>query len=336
MIKTKNNTLNIVSRTKEQILRFGRCIFTALVISFSGINFSFADTPKEAKPPITIKAEVNKHSVAIGDKIKYTITVSCGKDIEVEFPDFGKSLENFAIKDFGSSRKAFFSKQTITSWYLLDTYVTGESTIPKTAIKYRQKGQTVWNEAEITEQKITVKSMLEKAGPSAGLRDIKNPVNLPQNFSRYFIIAMLILAAVLILSAVFLLKTKNAQGLSSLKPAHEIAYEQLEALKKKDLVGQGKIKEFYIEISDITRHYIENRFNIKAPEMTTEEFFIKVKEHPQFQAGHKALLKEFLVFCDLVKFAKYSPSKQQIDSAFESAEKFIGQTKDKEEKTVSN
>ncbi len=340
MIKTKNDTLNIISFprfkvTNEQILRFGCCIFTAFAITFSGINFSFADTPKEPKAPIAIKAEVDKHSVAIGDKIKYTIAVFCAKNIEVEFPDFGKNLENFAIKDFASSRKTFFGKQRITTWYLLDTYVTGESIIPKAVIKYRRSGQKDWNQAEIPEQKITVKSMLEKAGPNAILRDIKNPVNLPQKINRYFIMAMLILAVILILSAVFLLKTKNTPGLSSLKPAHEIAYEQLAALRKKDLIGQGKIKEFYIEISDITRHYIENRFNIKAPEMTTEEFFIKVKVHPQFKAGHKTLLKEFLLCCDLVKFAKYTPLTPEIDSTFESAEKFIGQTKE-EQKTLTN
>ncbi len=320
--------------TKRQILRFKHYILTALVIAFSGIDLSFAGAADHPQTPITIKAEVNKHSVAIGDKIKYTINVSCSKNIEVEFPDFGKNLENFAIKDFGQRRKTFFGKQTIYTWYLLDTYVTGEATIPKTAIKYRQKGLTAWNEAEINEQKITVKSMLENAGPGTSLRDIKKPVNLPQKFTYYFIIAALISAVILILSAVFLRKAKNTRGLSGLKPAHEIACEQLAALKKKDLITQGKIKEFYIEISDITRRYIENRFNIKAPEMTTEEFFFKVKEHPQFKVEHKTLLKEFLLCCDLVKFAKYSPSKQEIDSAFESAEKFITQTKEEQKEST--
>lgn len=309
------------------------CLAIIQAAIFTGFNSSFADAATEPKMPIAVKTEVNKHSVAIGDKIKYTITVYCAKNIEVEFPDFGKNLENFAIKDFGSSRKIHFRKQTLTTWYLLDTYVTGESTIPKSAIKYRQKGQTVWNEAEIKEQKISVKSMLEKAGPNAALRDIKEPVNLPQKLNLYFIMAILILAVILAVSAVFLFKTRNAQELARFKPAHEIAYEQLAALKKKGLIGQGKIMEFYIEISDITRHYIENRFNIKAPEMTTEEFFIKVRENPHFKAEHKTLLKEFLACCDLVKFAKYSPSKQEIDSAFESAEKFIGQTRQEETNT---
>ncbi len=333
MKKLQNSPLINVSIKRVSVLG---CLTITLAALFNGLNFSFADTPKGSKAPITIKAEVDKHSVAIGDKIKYIITVSCSKNIKVEFPDFGKNLENFAIKDFGSSRKAFFGKQTITTWYLLDTYVTGESTIPKTTIKYRQKGQTVWNEAEIKEQKITVRSMLEKAGHDAALRDIKEPVNLPQKLNFYFIMAILILAAILAVSTVFLLKTRDTRELTRFKPAHEIAYEQLAALKKKNLIEQGRIKEFYIEISDITRHYIENRFNIKAPDMTTEEFFIKVKVHPQFNAEHKMLLKDFLVCCDLVKFAKYSPSQEEIDSAFESAEKFIGQTKEEEQKTVAD
>lgn len=304
------------------------CWAITLALIFNGLNFSVADAANAPK----IKAEISKHSVAIGDKIKYTITVSCAKDIEVELPDFGKNLQNFAIKDFSSSRKTFFGKQIITTWYLLDTYVTGESIIPKTAIKYRQKGQTLWNEAEIKEQKITVKSMLENAGANASLHDIKKPVNLPQRFKRYLIMAMLILAAALAIFALFLLRAKKSQELARFKAADEIAYEQLAALKKKDLIGQGKIKEFYIEISDITRHYIENRFKIKAPEMTTEEFFFEVKEHPQFNAGHKTLLKDFLFCCDLVKFAKYFPPKQELDSAFEAAEKFIGQTKEEAQK----
>lgn len=316
--------------TKRQKLHFKWFIFAASVMTFSGINLFFAEGATKPKTPITIKAEVNKHTVNIGDKIKYTITISYSKNIEVEFPDFVKNLGNFAIKDFGERQKSFLGKQTVTTWYLLDTYVTGESIIPKTTIKYRQKGLTVWSEAEIDEQKITVKSMLENTGTNAGLRDIKKPVNLPQKFKNYFILIILFLTASLILLAVFLLKTKAGLGLSNLKPAHEIAYEQLNALKKKNLIGQGKIMEFYIEISDITRHYIENRFDIKAPEMTTEEFFIKVKEHAQFKTEHKTLLKEFLICCDLVKFAKYSPLPEEINSAFVTAEKFVEQTKEEQ------
>ncbi len=318
IIKTKNNYIN-------PLWRIG-AIFAAIILNSFSLSLAYT--------PITITAEVNKHSVAIGDKIKYALTVSCSKDIEVEFPDFAKNLENFAVKDFGESRKTFFGKQTINIWYLLDTYVTGESTIPKATIKYRQKGQTAWNEAEIKEQKITVKSMLENAGPNPGLRDIKKPVNLPQKINLYLIIIILFLGAAIIILTVFLLKTKARLGLSSLKAAHELAYEQLNALKKKDLIAQGKIMEFYIEISDITRHYIENRFNIKAPEMTTEEFFAKAKEHAQLKTEHKTLLKEFLVCCDLVKFAKYFPPSEEINSAFETAEKFIEQTKEEQKEPV--
>ena len=335
MKKIKNDILSIIflyrsQVTKKKLPRFARCICAALAITFSGMNFSFADAPKGSQAPIAIKTEIDKHSIAIGDKIKYTIAVSCAKNIEVEFPDFGKNLENFAIKDFGSSRRFSLRKQSIKNWYLLDTYVTGESIIPKAVIKYRQIGQKEWQEAEIPEQKINVKSILKNGASSADVQDIEDPIDLPQRHGYFFIISALILAAILSVSAVIVLKAKNTRGSPRFKPAHEIAYEQLTALKKKGLIAQGKIMEFYIEISDIARHYIENRFNIKAPEMTTEEFFIKIKEHSQFQTGHKALLKEFLACCDLVKFAKYAPSKQEIEAAFGSTEKFIEQTKEEQ------
>ncbi|MEA3306109.1 MAG: hypothetical protein U9R52_04770, partial [Candidatus Omnitrophota bacterium] len=111
------------------------------------------------------------------------------------------------------------------------------------------------------------------------------------------------------------------------RPAHRLAYEALRELEKKNYIKQGKIKKYYIELSDIARHYLENRFNIKAPEMTTEEFLLKAKEAKELGSEHKNLLKGFLSHCDSVKFAKYGPSEKEISSSFESAKILIDQTK---------
>ena len=89
-------------------------------------------------------------------------------------------------------------------------------------------------------------------------------------------------------------KKENARGGIRLRPAHEIALAQLERLKMQYQIRSGKIKEYYVQISGIIRHYLENRFKLRAPEMTTEEFLIHVRDYSQFADGHKALLKEFL------------------------------------------
>ncbi|MDD5634688.1 MAG: hypothetical protein PHW46_05385, partial [Candidatus Omnitrophica bacterium] len=112
-----------------------------------------------------------------------------------------------------------------------------------------------------------------------------------------------------------------------IKSADEIAYEQLTILKNKELPKKGLIKEYYTELSDIIRHYLENRFNFRAPEMTTEEFLESVKRSPELSIEHRGLLQDFLSQCDMVKFAKYGPTQLEMLDSFKAAERFIDQTR---------
>jgi len=282
---------------------------------------------KEPVGPITVKAGADKDVVAIGDKIKYSIIITKDKDVEVEPLAFGQDLGNFAIKDFGSQRSVSFNKEKISQWYLLDTYVTGKSSIPKVTIKYKRKQDKDWRQIEAPEVTIEVKSVLEKAVSNAQMRDIRGPVSLSGLLNKYLVFAVLaVFAALGVLARYFLLKSKKA-GFIPKKPAHEIAYSQLEALKKKDYITQGRIKEYYTEVSDIIRRYLENRFMLKAPEMTTEEFLARARDAAELSNEQKNLLKEFLLCCDLVKFARYAPGADEMTAIFDSAKHFIDQTK---------
>jgi hypothetical protein len=91
---------------------------------------------------------------------------------------------------------------------------------------------------------------------------------------------------------------------------------------------------YYVELSFIIRRYIEDRFDVRAPEMTTEEFLSKVKDMNVLSDEQKALLKNFLSYCDLIKFAKYGSTYEEMEASFESAKKFIGQTKEIEVSTT--
>ena len=52
------------------------------------------------------------------------------------------------------------------------------------------------------------------------------------------------------------------------------------------------------------RHYIEDRFGLRAPEQTTEEFLAELRQKHVFGERQKDLLRAFLEHCDLVKFAE--------------------------------
>ena len=50
----------------------------------------------------------------------------------------------------------------------------------------------------------------------------------------------------------------------------EIAFDRLEALLAANLVEDGKIKEFYLGLSTILRHYIEERFRLRARKISSK------------------------------------------------------------------
>lgn len=322
-MRSYTNQSQKMRKLQNKIQFLGLGIFIAAII-ISGC----ARAKKDPLAAIRIRAEVDKAIVAIGDKIKYTILIEKDKDIEVEPTVFGENLGNFAIKDFGSKRSALFKREKVSEWYILDTYITGKTTIPKVSIKYKRKNDKDWSQLETAEISIEVKSILDKAGVNAQMRDVKQPVGLPFAISKYFILGSVLVLIVLGLCAGYFLRKKQDEHIIPKKPAHEIAYEQLEALKAKDYINQGLIKEYYTEVSDIIRHYLENRFLLRAPEMTSEEFLVKARDAAELSSEHKNLLKEFLLCCDLVKFARYAPSADEVGAVFDSAKHFIDQTKE--------
>jgi hypothetical protein len=162
------------------------------------------------------------------------------------------------------------------------------------------------------------------------IRDIKPPLAYPWNFW-YLVIAV----AVIGLALLAWLLTKRLSGHIKIekrqpvvppRPAWEIALEQLAALLARNLPASGQIKEYFSGLSDIVRHYIERRFDLRAPEMTTPEFLEAMNKAQALRHEHKQILREFLACCDMVKFAKYGPSEQEIEAAADMTKRFIYET----------
>ena len=83
---------------------------------------------------------------------------------------------------------------------------------------------------------------------------------------------------------------------------------------------------WYVELSDIVRRYIEERFALRAPELTTEEFLAEAGRSAELTAGNRELLSAFLATCDRVKFARYSPDEDESRGALQEAKRFLNET----------
>jgi len=292
-----------------------------------------------SKAPIEVITSVDRPSVTIGDKIRYSIVISKDKDIEVDLKDFGHNFGIFSIRDFGSEKRVFLRKDKIVQWFILDTYITGKSVIPKVTVKYKKSGGNVWDEIEGKEIEVEVKSLLPAEPGTSGsnqMYDIEDPVKVSNPKQKFLIFVSVLAVLVLLAAVVYAFLRKNKRVLIKTKSADQIAYEQLDILKSKDYITKGLVQQYYTEISDIIRHYLGNRFNLRAPEMTTEEFLAGARDSAFLLNEHKLLLKEFLVCCDLVKFAKYAPAENEINSVFDAAKRFVDQTKEEVSDKIDN
>ena len=84
--------------------------------------------------------------------------------------------------------------------------------------------------------------------------------------------------------------------------------------------------QFISAVSDIIRQYLEERFDLKAPERTTEEFLLEMKNSPVLLPEHKQQLADFLNRCDLVKFARYEPTESELGDIHHVAVRFVDET----------
>jgi hypothetical protein len=110
-------------------------------------------------------------------------------------------------------------------------------------------------------------------------------------------------------------------------PAHIRAKQKLEEALA--LISQPK--EFCILVSDTIRFYLEERFDFRAPERTTEEFLYELQTTDRLMAEQKEKLGEFLESCDLVKFAKYEPGEAELRELHGSALRLVEETEPKPE-----
>jgi hypothetical protein len=280
------------------------------------------------KDPVSVMASTDVQEATIGDKIRYVITIISHPEIQVETPQFGENLGGFAIKDFGREKPRKYKGKLIQKqWYVLDTYVTGTYNIPAPVVKYTGSDGAE-AQASGNEVSLVVKSVIPDSENPEDIKDIAEPVELPVDYTPYILIGVvfIILAGGGIAAYILIRRRKKTGGVEPPKPAHEIAYEQLQQIAEAGLIESGEIERYYVLLSAVVRYYLENRFGLHAPEMTTEEFLQKAASESQLKDEHKTLLGRFLTECDLVKFARYGPHKDQMKTAFESAKRFVDET----------
>lgn len=155
------------------------------------------------------------------------------------------------------------------------------------------------------------------------IRDIAPPVEIPSGHEwLWWVGGTIVVLALLIAAWRYWQKRKTAKPIIVEIPAHERARRKLEAAL--NLFDQPK--PFCTIVSDAVRLYLEERFGLRAPERTTDEFLGDLSRSAALTQAQKASLEQFLSACDMVKFAKYEPQRPELEALYNSALRLIEET----------
>lgn len=286
------------------------------------------------EPPVSVSVRVEPQTVSIGSRFRYLVEVVSNPGAEVFVTQPSERIGDFEIVDFGVDPAVVRDGKTVlTRWYSLVGYSPGEHMVKSPPVHYRVAGSDML-EAPGAEIRVSVESVLEKAGSPTDIRDIRAPEDVPIDWRPYYLLGggvALVLLAIAGLYA-FLRRDRRAQMTAPPRPPQEIALEELERLRRRGLIAEGAFKEYYVALSGIIRTYVEQRFHIRAPEMTTEEFLLVAARGGKLLGPHRGLLSDFLVESDLVKFARHMPTIADSERAWTAARRFVDETAASEER----
>ncbi len=260
------------------------------------------------------------------DTLTVVDTVTLGLDLEsnetdrAEFPDSTEGFGQFAVILDESAGDSLLEDGRLVRRrrYVLQPFLPGEYEIPSLTVVVNDA-----NELSTAPVMVQVESVLQDQQDSE-LRDIAGPVDVP--VSRWWWVAAAMAFAALLLALAWWRRRSAVRSAPRVILPHETALDALDALLADGLPGADGLKPFFLRLSDIVRRYVEDRFGLRAPEQTTEEFLAAMAAGAAIRASHQRLLRGFLEQADLVKFANAVPAREGVEGAVEAARNFVRQT----------
>ena len=278
-------------------------------------------------------SRIERDSIMIGDQIIYELGINIPEGFVVAWPSLNDTIsKNIEIIDQQDIDTSFKENTLILNRRLtITSFDSGYFKIPSYVFKFRHQGDTVQYEAKTPEQYLNVYT--PAVDTSQVFKAIKGPMAEPYTFREIFPWVLLGLAVILIAFGIFwyVRKRKKKKPLFAAKPKpklppHVVAIDKLEKLRDAKIWQQGKVKEYYTQLTDIVREYLEGRYGFDAPEMTTEEIFDELNAL-KVDKAHTSKLKETLSLADLVKFAKAKPTPLENDVSLNNCVGFVQETK---------
>lgn len=288
-----------------------------------------ADLWGQALPTATARTDAQE--IMIGDQARLWLEARPGKGT-VAWPRLNQLPKGLELIEKGpidtlNDEQGLLLRQCVT----FTSFDAGEYYIPSLAFRLKEGGQTV----ELRTDSLPILVHTMEVDTTAAFKPIKDIVTVPLRWTDYALPIALQVLAFVALALLIYFSWRSRKGISRKlvrrpdeKP-HERALRLLEELKEKPYAEQGKTKEYYSELSDIVRAYLEERWGIPAMERTTQELMSDIKKQQEARQelrNMRSRLRLVLETADLAKFAKASPTVDSQTACWTAAKELVEAT----------
>ncbi len=307
------------------------CIRTVLHLICISLFLVFVSLPL-AGQEISAQASVDTTDILIGDHLELELNIATEDEVSIFWPMWLDSLGRMEIISTTEIDSTVEGDKRIKSQVIyLTAFDSGAYQIPPVNFYY---SSTYSNDTlSVSTEPLDIFVHTVKVDTAQAIKPIKSIESIPLTFGEvlpWIIIAMLVLG---IIAGVwywnYLRKKRKAIPIEEKVPdipPHELALEQLQTLEQKKLWQEGKVKVYYIELTDILRTYLEGRYAIPALESTTEEILEDIRKK-DIQDSLRNQLKALLERADLTKFAKLRPGPEENRTGLDIVRQFVQSTK---------
>lgn len=290
---------------------------------------------------IKASASIDSTNILLGDQVKLFLEIDHPKNVKIIFPDVPdtiagnvevlKRLETDTVELDDDN----FQKQIQS--YLITSFDSGAYRIPQFWFKIDLDGRL----DSIPTNGVSLNVHTLPIDTTRGPTDIKMPYDAPVTLKEVtpYILGIILLGAILFFIFYAIRRKRNNQPLfvfpqKPKDPPHVVALRKLDRIKTEKIWQQGQIKQYYSEVTETLRKYIEDRYEIPALEQTSDETIESFRTNRQLLKDKTFdNLRQILKLADLVKFAKYHPTPDDDNMTLVNAYFFVNDTKPEEMKS---
>lgn len=297
----------------------------AFTLAVAALALGHADADAQAT---TVKAMTDSTQLVQGSRTSLRVEVlqnGLGGTL-VDAPEDGTEFEGIEFQalridtaDLGNNR------YQLTYNYTLQAFDPGTVTLPP--FRFANGADTAQSAS------LTIKVHEVDLDSLTDIHPMESTVEVPTKwydiFPDWWIWVVVAIAAGALIVIGFLLLKRKKTFISKPKevtPPYDLAIQRLQQLQTRNLPGTGREKEYYTELTDILRQYLDGRFGINAMEMSSTQIIDTLRHNKETLPGSD-LMKQILEIADFVKFAKVRPLPDDNVRSFNSAMKFVEDSK---------